>query len=45
MVWEDQFMAAELDATPGFEFAVQRMRELASSAIASGRPLSWYETL
>lgn len=38
-------MAAELDATHGSQFAVQGMRELANSAIASGRPLSWYETL
>lgn len=38
-------MAAELNATHGSEFAVQQMRELANSAIASGRPLSWYETL
>ena len=38
-------MAADPSATHGSELAMRRMREFADSAIASGRPLSWYETL
>ena len=45
MVWEDQSVAADLDATPGSESAMQQIRDFATSAIASGSPLSWYETL
>lgn len=45
MVYEYQEVAPDLGGTHGSEFAVQRMRELANSAIASGRPLSWYDTL
>ena len=36
---------ADLGATHGFQSAMQQMRELADSAIVSGRPLSWYESL
>ena len=38
-------MAAEQDETHRSEPPMRQMRDLANSAIASGRPLSWYETL
>lgn len=38
-------MAADPGTTDGSGLAMRRMRELANSAIASGRSLSWYETL
>lgn len=38
-------MAADPDESQVFELAAVRMRELADSAIASGRPLSWCDAL
>ena len=38
-------MASDLGGALGSELALRRMRDLASSAIASGTPLSWYDTL
>lgn len=45
MVCEYQFVAADPGTTHVSELAMRQMRELANSAIASGRPPSWYETL